>query len=152
MESFDELKNKYICFEYSLFNELFLVLRKTCIVPVQTYRRHLMWHGIDICAELFRRQIERDPHSTRLLFRPSRQFLLSWLVYLIEKIHSNPYEFVSGLCDARCYSVSEIIVDRYLFDKISIGPQMPPPTRLRLQKKPLTLSKRKFYYPYLPGI
>lgn len=141
MYSFIQQKNEYESFEFSLFNELFLVLREACKTQIQNYRRHLLWHGIDICAELFHRRLDNVRLTARSIFRQSRQFLIAWLAFVVEKMHFNNVDFASGLCDGRCYDISEIPVDPYLFDKSAIGPQMPPPTRLRLSKKRSTMTR-----------
>lgn len=125
--------NGYQLLEYSLYAEIFIVLKQMCTVDIQSYHSHLLWHGIDICAELFNRKIEDLTKNNCPIFRQSRQVLLSWIAYIIHKINSNDYDFVSGLCDTRCYKLSDIPIDENLFDSKSIGPQLPPPTRLRLQ-------------------
>lgn len=125
-------KNQYEKFEFSLFNELFLILRNLCNTHIQSYHTHLLWHGIDICAEIFNRKFDA---SNTFAFRQSRQVLLSWISFIIDKVNLNNYDFVSGLCDLRCYNISQINVDKNIFDRNSIGPQIPPPNRLRLQEK-----------------
>lgn len=133
------ITNKYIDFEYSLFNELFLLMRHMCSKHIQSYHMHLLWHGIDICTEIFIRKMDK---TISCAFRQSRQLLLAWIAFIIDKINSNDYEFVAGLCDLRCYTFSDIRVDKNLLDKNSIGPQIPPPTRLRLQHKKCSLKDR----------
>jgi hypothetical protein len=127
--------NDYASFEFSLLHEFFLVLRETCKTDIHNYDRHLLWHGIDICAELFRRRLEDIAKTPSSSFRQSRQFLLAWLAFIIEKVHSNQEDFAIGLCDARCYDISHISIDSNLFDRSAVGPQIPPPTRLRLVPK-----------------
>lgn len=132
MPKMESLSTRYDpTFEYSLFGELFVSLGQICNTPVQNYNRHLTWHGFELCWELFRRRL----YSGKSAYRQSRQFLLGWLTYINEKIALNDWEFAVGLCDSRCYKLSDITVDRYLFDETSLGPQIPPPTRLRLRLK-----------------
>lgn len=124
--------NKYRDFEYTLFAEVFLLLREMCTSRIQSYRSHLMWHGIDICTEIFDRKVNC---KLGRVFRQPRQLLLAWIVHIINKVTTDDYDYVAGLCDTRCYKMSEINVDENLFDDTSTGPQIPPPSRLRLQQK-----------------
>lgn len=131
--------NKQTQFEYSIFNELFLLLGQACFTKIHNYKSHLFWHGIDLCSELFRRRVYPD----RLQYRQSRGVLLGWLVCVIDKLLFFNFDYVTGLCDARCYDTDDTSLDRDLFDDTSIGPQFPPPPRLRLKHKRSSSSTYK---------
>jgi hypothetical protein len=110
------LQNDLLC-EFGGYCQFLLLITNANLYSSRyTFEHHKKWHASKIVLELCQRKLD-----TKIVpFRQSRNFLLSWLKYLIRHWYSNDY--VHQLCDVTCFDLERIPCDVETFDPMSSGP------------------------------
>jgi len=110
------LQNNLLC-EFGGYCQFLLLITNTNLYSSRySFEQHKKWHSSKIVLELCQRKLD----NKIVPFRQSRNFLLSWLKYLIRHWYND--EYIHQLCDVTCFDLEEVQCDVETFDPTSTGP------------------------------